>query len=57
MSKANASAGTPAEPLPDPSPPPSHIGDEHWGKGGRYVKDPATGRRAPAPEQPDESQE
>lgn len=26
------------------------IGDEHWGKGGRYIIDPATGRRVPAPD-------
>jgi hypothetical protein len=25
------------------------IGDEYWGQGGRYVVDPATGKRSPAP--------
>jgi hypothetical protein len=24
-------------------------GDEYWGKGGRYVVNPATGKREPAP--------
>lgn len=32
-------------PAPDPF---AHIGDPHWGKGGRYVVDPATGKRVPA---------
>lgn len=27
----------------------AHVGDEHWGKGGRYIVDPATGKREPAP--------
>lgn len=39
------------------NPPPlvtDYVGDEHWGKGGRYIVDPATGKRVPAPaeEQP-----
>lgn len=28
------------------------IGDAHWGKGGRYVLDPATGIRTPVSEEP-----
>ena len=35
------------EPVADPGPF-THIGDTHWGKGGRYVVD-ANGRRVPAP--------
>lgn len=36
------------------SPPPAdspfaHQGDEHWGKGGRYIVNPETGKREPAP--------
>lgn len=27
---------------------PDYTGDEHWGKGGRYVIDPKTGKRIPA---------
>jgi len=29
------------------------IDDPWWGKGGRYVVDPETGRRVPAPPDPD----
>lgn len=42
----------PAPPMPDDagpaagSDPFTHIGDEHWGRGGRYVVD-ADGRRVP----------
>lgn len=27
---------------------PDYTGDEHWGKGGRFVIDPKTGKRIPA---------
>lgn len=30
-----------------------YIGDEHWGIGGRYIVDPHTGRRVPAPIEPE----
>ena len=30
-----------------PSNDPDYINDEHWGKGGRYIFDPATGIRTP----------
>lgn len=36
----------PAEPQPAAAP--DYTGDEHWGKGGRYVIDPKTGKRIPA---------
>jgi len=35
----------------------SYVGDEHWGKGGRYVIDPATGARVPAPAEPTKPQQ
>lgn len=45
---------SPADPTPQQpaagAPAFAHIGDEHWGRGGRYVVDPATGRRQRAPE-------
>lgn len=31
------------------------INDPYWGKGGRYVVDPETGKRMPAPPEPIES--
>lgn len=30
---------------------PDYINDGHWGKGGRYIFDPATGKRIPAPDE------
>ncbi|MCB1908810.1 MAG: hypothetical protein KDH15_15700 [Rhodocyclaceae bacterium] len=43
---------TPPAPTPDkkkakPHDPFAHVGDEHWGKGGSYVIDPASGKRVP----------
>ena len=32
----------------DHNPQPDFVGDEHWGKGGRFVVDPKTGKRIPA---------
>jgi hypothetical protein len=30
---------------------PDHLNDEHWGKGGQFVVDPATGKRVPVVEE------
>lgn len=43
-----------AAPVPDTTPAPrhdpfAHLNDPHWGRGGRYTVDPATGRREPVP--------
>ena len=32
-----------------PAAQPDFTGDEHWGRGGRYIVDPLTGKRIPAP--------
>ncbi|HJW23760.1 MAG TPA: hypothetical protein VJ576_02590 [Rhodocyclaceae bacterium] len=57
MSKSTSTGRNSTAPESQPAPPaadrPAHeafIGDEHWGKGGRYIIDPATGRRVPAPD-------
>lgn len=40
-----------------PNPTPDFTADPHWGKGGRYVFDPATGLRTPVPEPADAAPE
>lgn len=47
---ARKPAPQPAEPAgAPPADPFAHANDPHWGKGGRYIIDPATGQRIPAP--------
>lgn len=36
-----------------PAAQPDFTGDEHWGRGGRYIVDPLTGKRVPAPAEVD----
>lgn len=36
-------------PTPPEQAPADYVGDEHWGRGGRYIVNPQTGRREPAP--------
>ena len=47
--KTAASAALPAEATAVAVAQPDFTGCPHWGKGGRYLYDPATGKRTPAP--------
>lgn len=48
MTKSPRPEPTPAT-QPARSDPFAHRGDSHWGRGGRFVIDPKSGQRVPAP--------